>query len=86
MKSAKYVLCLLPVLLTSCSHIPANNVIIHRDQQYLTARSIPPMRVPPGLSSDKFQNAYPVSDKTYPENQENVSIVPPGLYNNTDNT
>lgn len=71
-------LCLLT--LASCSYIQkpfAQNG--HSD--YLTAKSIAPLKMPAGVTPNGFQDSYPVSNRTYPEKDVNVSIVPPGLYN-----
>lgn len=70
---------LLPAALMSCSYITPPKVIQSRDDHYLTARSVPPLKVPPGISSDAFHNSYPVSDHVYPEASKRVNIVPPGL-------
>lgn len=66
-------------LVASCSHIPRPSFIENRDTKYLSARSIPPLRIPPGVSSNAFINYYPIPDRHYPPGTENVSIVPPGL-------
>lgn len=62
------------VFLLGCS-----NVIQSRDKEYLAAKSIPPLRIPPGISSSAFQTTYPVSDRSYPRNMTDVNMVPPGL-------
>ncbi len=56
-----------------------SSVIQNRDKSYLTAKTIPPLRIPPGISSDTLQNMYPIADKNYPEESKKVSLVPPGL-------
>jgi uncharacterized lipoprotein len=72
---------LLPViLLTSCSSIPKGSFSQNRDKTYLSARSIPPLRIPPGIATSAFHSDYPVSDRTYPRAVEDVNLVPPGLY------
>jgi len=53
-----------------------------RDKQYLAARSVQPLRVPPDISTSAFHNEYPVSDHYYPDKVLEVSLIPPGLYNN----
>ncbi|MFZ2315205.1 MAG: hypothetical protein WAW86_06065 [Gammaproteobacteria bacterium] len=70
---------LLPAALMSCSYITPPKVIQSRDDQYLTARSVAPLKAPPGISSDAFHNNYPIPDHVYPEASKRVSIVPPGL-------
>ena len=70
------------ILLTCCSVFLlgcSNSVIQSRDREYLSAKSIPPLRIPPGISSSSFQSTYPVSERYYPENAKNISLVPPGL-------
>ncbi len=70
---------LLPVSLMGCAYISKSSVIQNRDKQYLAAKSIPPLRIPPGLASSAFKNSFPVSDRQYPESAKTVSDVPPGL-------
>ncbi|GEM_PF-1799502 len=69
------------LFLTSCSAIYGNKgVIQNRDTDYLYARSIPPMQVPPGLSSSQIQAHYPVSDRYYPTATCRLDLTPPELY------
>lgn len=63
--------------LVSCSWI--SSPFKNRDTEYLKARSIPPLRLPPGISSHSFHSSYPVSSTTYPRAVEDVSLMPPGL-------
>lgn len=70
---------LLAFALTGCSYLSKGSFSQNKDKSYLYAKSIPPLKIPPGLSSQAFHNAYPVSDKQYPLSTEDVSIVPPGL-------
>jgi len=56
-----------------------SSVIQSRDKEYLSAKSIPPLRIPPGIASSTFHTLYPVSDRYYPESAKDVSLVPPGL-------
>lgn len=67
-----------PLLLISCSHL-VPNAIKNSDKHYLAAKSVPPLRIPPGIASSTFHNYYPVSDHYYPESAKNVSLTPPGL-------
>jgi uncharacterized lipoprotein len=67
-------------LLTGCSYIPGSSYIQNRDKQYLNAKSIPPLRVPPGLSSQAIQNHYPISSRNDLEKNKEVSQLPPGLF------
>jgi hypothetical protein len=54
-------------------------VIRNRDTEYLKAQSIPPLKIPPGLSSSTMTAHYPVSDKPYPNGEVKVKLIPPGL-------
>lgn len=66
--------------LTSCSYIYGDRGIIqNRDKEYLSARSIPPLSIPPGLSSSTIQAHYPVSDANYPQSTEVLNLTPPDL-------
>lgn len=69
------------VTLAGCAYITNTTGMQSQDKHYLAARSIPPLRIPPGLSSHSFENQYPVSDRQYPEAAKTVSLVPPGLMN-----
>ena len=51
----------------------------NRNRHYLEAKSIPALRIPPGISSDKFDNRYPVSERQDPAASKEVSLLPPGL-------
>ncbi len=68
----------LVLFLVSCS---ASSVMQNRDKHYLSAKSVPPLHIPPGVSAASFHTEYPVSNRTYSLSAEEVSIVPPGLYN-----
>jgi len=61
-----------------CSYIPRPSYQA-RDTAYLTAKSIPPLRMPPGSDSRAFHSAYPVSDKNYSTAEKNIDLTPPGL-------
>jgi hypothetical protein len=65
--------------LTSCTYIRNSGVIQDRDTDYLKARSIPPLRIPPGLSSSTIEAHYPVSEASYPISTKPVDLTPPGL-------
>ena len=67
------------VFLTGCSYLPHPSFVQNRDKAYLQARSIPPLKIPPGISSTKIDTYYPVSDQTYPTSMTDVSLLPPGL-------
>ena len=70
---------LFSLTLVGCSYISTPSFMQMRDRHYLEARSIQPIRIPPGMSSDAFQNYYPVSDRAYPQSNKDISLVPPGL-------
>lgn len=67
----------LALVLGGCAYL--SNTSSARDKEYLSAQSIPPLRVPPGIATSAFHSAYPVSDHSYSRAAENVSLVPPGL-------
>ncbi|VVC76307.1 Outer membrane protein assembly factor BamC [Aquicella siphonis] len=70
---------LFPLALTGCSYFSKSSISQNRDKTYLSAKSIPPLKIPPGIASSAFQSAYPVSDRQYPLSAEDISVVPPGL-------
>jgi uncharacterized lipoprotein len=47
------------------------------DRQVKEARSVPPLRMPPGVSSVAFKSDYPLPDRHYPVSDKNVNITPP---------
>ncbi len=79
----KYVLrtsiILLVIALTGCSYFHRPSYIQSRDKAYLAAHSIPPLKIPPGMASSEFHNAYPVSDREYSTSPKTVDLTPPGL-------
>lgn len=80
MKSVvRLLVCLLPFTLLGCSYISKSSFSQNKDKSYLYAKSIPPLRVPPGIATSSFHATYPVSDRNYPIAAEDVSLVPPGL-------
>lgn len=68
----------LACFLVACS---ASSIMQNRDKHYLSAKSVPPLRIPPGVAAASFHTEYPVQNRTYSLSAEEVSIVPPGLYN-----
>jgi uncharacterized lipoprotein len=64
--------------LAGCSYF-SKSPIQSRDTAYISARSIPPLKIPPGVSSSSFHTEYPVSDRFYSNGDLKVSTVPPGL-------
>lgn len=64
--------------LSACGWLNSSSGVQTRDQAYLQAKSIPPLRIPPGLASSQFENRYPVSDRNDPDSAKTVSLVPPG--------
>lgn len=76
----RFFVLLFPAVLVGCIYIPKPSYIQNRENHYLTAKSIPPLSIPPGISSNAFESYYPVSDRNYPDSAKNVSTTPPGLY------
>lgn len=76
----KIFLIVLSLALSSCSYIYGDKGIIqNRSTDYLKARSIPPLQIPPGLSSSSIHEAYPVSNREYPNSTQQVRLIPPEL-------
>jgi uncharacterized lipoprotein len=74
------ILLILSFVIVSCSSMyGSTGVIQNRGTDYLKARSIPPLNIPPGLSSSSIQEAYPVPDRYYPGSYKEISLIPPGL-------
>ena len=65
--------------LSSCSYFSTASKMQAQDKNYLSARSIPPLKIPPGVSSNSFENEYPVSNRTYPLSELRIEPIPPGL-------
>ncbi len=77
----KFVFVLLGLMLSSCAHIYGDKGLIqNRNTDYLKAQSIPPLKIPPGVSSSTIQELYPVSTRDYPTGTQPLNLVPPGLY------
>lgn len=74
----RFLILLCPLFLIGCAYVSTPS-FKNRDRAYLNARSIPPLRIPPGTSSSKFDTFYPVSGRQYPQSVEDVSLEPPGL-------
>lgn len=73
-------LVILSLVLASCSSIYGNSGIIqNRSTDYLKAKSIPPLNIPPGMSSSTIHEEFPVSDRDYPGSDKEISLIPPGL-------
>ncbi len=69
------------ICLTSCSRFyNSQNFIQNRETDYLKAKTVPPLRIPPGLSSSTITAHYPVSDRQYPGSNVPVNLTPPELY------
>lgn len=71
------------MVLTACSHITNTVGLQSRDKEYLSAKNEPAIRIPPGLSSDKFDTYYKVSDSHDSEAAKQVTLLPPGLADKT---
>lgn len=79
-KKSRYLLmCLFCFVLMGCSYFSPSSFVESRDNHYLNAKSIPPLRMPDGLSSASFHNNYPVPQNHYPTINKSVSLIPPGL-------
>ncbi len=70
---------MLALPLAGCSYFNSDTHLHGQDSNYMAARSIPPLKIPPGVSSSAFHNEYPVSDRAYPPSSLKVNTVPPGL-------
>lgn len=71
---------LLVLFLNSCSYIYGNNgIIVNRNTDYLKARSIPPLKIPPGVSSSTIHAEYPVPERHYPGSLTKPDLTPPYL-------
>jgi uncharacterized lipoprotein len=67
-------------LLAGCSYIYGDRGMIRsRSTAYTKANSIPPLKIPPGLSSSTMEDHYPVSDADYPSGKIPVNLIPPEL-------
>lgn len=68
--------------LVSCAHIYGEHgAIKDHNNDYLQAKSIPPLMIPPGYASSSIHASYPVSDRVDPEIAKKVNLVPPELNN-----
>lgn len=73
-------LLILVISLAGCSYIYGDRgVIRNRSTAYTKAKSIPPLNIPPGLSSSTIEDHYPVSDANYPSSTIPVDLTPPEL-------
>lgn len=76
----KLFILILVVSLTGCSYIYGDQgVIRNRSTIYTKAKSIPPLKIPPGLSSSTMEDHYPVSDANYPTSTIPINLTPPEL-------
>lgn len=65
--------------LTGCAWITSTAFPKDKEKPQLHARSVPPLKIPPGLSSDQFHAKYPIADTQYALNSADASVLPPGL-------
>lgn len=63
---------------SACTILSPSSNIPTRDKNVAAAKSIPALRIPPGMTSDQFQATYPVSDRNDPDSAKTISLVPPG--------
>ena len=75
----RFLMLLLPIFLMSCATFSPSSMIKSKNREYLSAESIPPLRIPPGIASSTIQTYYPVSYKNYPPATLDVNLIPPGL-------
>ncbi len=68
---------LISTTISGCGYLKKTGNVQDRDTHYLTARSVPPLKIPPNMTSDAFHTTYPVSDSRGAVKP--VDIVPPGL-------
>lgn len=68
------------ILVTGCSHVYGDKgVVKNRDADYLKARSIPPLKIPAGLSTKTFETHYPAPQNNDAQNLKDVNLTPPGI-------
>lgn len=68
------------LILSACSHIYGDNgVITSRDTTYLKAKTTPPLKIPPGISSSSIHSEYPIPDRNYSDDAKRVRLAPPEL-------
>lgn len=81
MQNVKKLFLILPALaLAGCSYIYGDQGFIrNRSTEYTKAQSLPPLKIPPGLSSSTIQAHYPVSDADYPNSKMPINLTPPEL-------
>lgn len=76
----KISLIIVTLIISGCSYIYGDNsVIVNRDTDYLKARSIAPLKIPPGYSSSTMQSKYPIPDRQYPPTSYRPDLAPPNL-------
>lgn len=68
------------MVLSACSYLSNNKIVSSRDSAYLKAKSIPPITVPPGLSSAAIHDEYPVPNRAYSDAAKKVNLMPPELH------
>ena len=56
-----------------------HSIFVDRDTHFQSARSIPPLRFPPGTTGHHFHSYYPTSSQTLSGGAKPVSLTPPGL-------
>lgn len=75
----RIIICFIPLTLVSCGYFSNPSIMQGRDKHYLSAKSIPPVRILPCMKTNSFHNHYPIPDRTYPDCAKTVNILPPGL-------
>ena len=67
------------LFLCGCHFIKKPAFLDTRNKEYLAAKTIPPLRIPPGVSSSAFYDQYPIPYRQYPPEVLCVNTRPPGL-------
>ncbi len=81
--SKNILLIVLTLFISACTYIYGENgVIVNRNTDYLKAKTIPPLQIPPGYTSTTIHAAYPVSEKDYTPALYSPDLTPPNLIKN----
>ncbi|MEM9244038.1 MAG: hypothetical protein AAGA27_08340 [Pseudomonadota bacterium] len=71
-------LLILIVFLGGCAHLSGRDAIVRNyEKDYRFSKSIPPLKMPPGMSSGKIESLYPVPTDL-PKYTGVPSVIPPG--------
>lgn len=75
----RFLTLLLLTTLISCSYLYPSSILKNNNKEYSSAKSIPPLRIPPGIASSTMQSYYPIPYRSYPPSAFDVKLTPPGL-------